>query len=77
MLSLSVNNDDSGKEIKWIQRTDEDETAWENVKEGIQIVGIRTIKPVEEHKCIAAGDARENLNSSAEWATCTNLTTHH
>ncbi len=66
-----------GKEIRCFRRTDEDETAWEDVKEGIHIVGFCTIKPVEGHSCIATGDARENLNRSTGRATRAILTTHH
>jgi hypothetical protein len=63
--------------MKRFQRTDEDESARENVEEGIQVVGVRTIKPVEEQLCIATRYARENLKRRVGRAIWAILAAHH
>ena len=42
-------------------RTDKEFTTGKNLKIGIEIVGVRTIQPIEENQCAATGDSRENL----------------
>ena len=57
--------------------TGEEATTRKNVKEGIEIVGVGTIKPVEEHLCVATGDAGENLKRRVGWSVRTRLAAHH
>ena len=47
------------------------------MEEGIQVVRVRTIKPVEEQLCIATRYARENLKSRVGRAIRAILAAHH
>ena len=45
------------------------------MEEGIEIVGVGTIKPVEVHLCVATGDTGENLKGRVRWCVRSRLTT--
>ena len=47
------------------------------MEEGIEIVGVRTIKPIHEKECRATGDARKNLKRGIGWSVRASLTADH
>ena len=44
------------------------------MEEGIQIIGVRTIKPIHEKECRATRYARENLKRRIGWSVRASLT---
>jgi hypothetical protein len=77
ILSKYISKTILKKEIGRFRRTGKDVTARENVEEGIEVVGVRTIEPAEEHLCVSTRDARENLKRRVGRSVGTRLTAHH
>ena len=63
--------------MKRFQRTDEDKSARKDVEEGIQVVGVCTIKPVKKQLRITTRYTRENLKRRVGHAIRAILATHH
>jgi len=60
-----------------LKLTNEYATAGEDMKEGIEIVWVCPLKPVEEESCTTTRNAGENLKRRVDRGVCTCLTAHN